>query len=177
MSEEADKYFVRIWRPVSVVEQGAMWQAALMHVPSNPRFYLVSPCFGIAKIWKTADNNIYVNVDKCGIDSDGDGNNDASNYCYADEGLIKQYTAIWAASDLGTILTAIGTAGTSTAVKAIVKEADPAQLLQIVGEAAVSWPGYPWGDLTYEKMQTGSQTCLGGEFKENLEQIQGNTDE
>jgi hypothetical protein len=180
MNETADAYFIRNWRPVGVVQQFGLWQTALQHVPSNPRFYLVSPCFGVAKIWKTdSDMTIYVAMDKCQItDNSTDKNADtsASNYCYADTNLINQYVAIWGTSDFGTIIEAVLTGGTSEVLKvttkALIKAGDPINVVQGLAEAAVSWPGAPWSDMTYEKMTASSTTCIGKGFKENLDSVQ-----
>jgi len=153
LNETAKKYFVRVWRPVEGWKQWAGWQAALQHIPPNPRFYVVSPCFATAKIWKTkynGDPTIFVYPEKVDL---GDS---ASNYCYADEGLINQYTAVWLGSDAATIITTItGFGVASDAVKLIgkiINIADPVTLAQGIIEGAISWPTWPYKALTYQQI-------------------------
>lgn len=173
LNETAKNYFVRVWRPVSILEQIAGWQAALQHVPEHPRFYVVSPCMATAKIWKTTYNNqptIFVYPEKIGLEGN------ASNYCYADEDLIKTYTFIWLVSDVATVIQTVDGFAISKAVKdatygitnyeavqvitdsiknsynAIANKvfsiADPITLAQGMVEGAVSWPGFPFKTLT-----------------------------
>ncbi|MBR9682218.1 MAG: hypothetical protein GOV02_00950 [Candidatus Aenigmarchaeota archaeon] len=75
----------------------------------DPRFYLASPCFGFAKVWKKG-GTVYVDVEKCDV-------GDAANYCYAD----KDY--IWGRNDepklsqgLAIFFTSFATCKISTAV-------------------------------------------------------------
>jgi hypothetical protein len=161
MSEEADKFFIRAWRPVGL-QAYAGWQAALMHVPSHPRFYLVSPCFATVKIWKTkynGEDTIFIKPEKCNL---GD---QASNFCYADEDLINKYTGIWFASDVATVVESILTAGEAAVWKSVVKAADPVTLTQALAEATISWPGWPYSDLTYEKLQNNSNCSSKEEYQ------------
>jgi len=152
LNETAEKYFLRVWRPVSVVEQWALWQAALKHVPEHPRFYVVSPCLATAKIWKTTYNGqptIFINMDKVDL---GDS---ASNYCYADSNLINSYVAIWFASDTATLVTTVlpflSLPKTVTSlVGKIIGIADPITLTQGIVEGAISWPGQPFKTLTWQ---------------------------
>jgi hypothetical protein len=100
MDLNTTNYTVRSWRPVQPWQQWAGWTAALMHVPSNPRFYVVSPCFAVAKVWKTnLDGQPTIFVHPIKVDMKGKN----SNYCYADSDLINAYTAIWAAADAAQI--------------------------------------------------------------------------
>lgn len=178
MNETTDKYDVRLWRPVGSWMNWLGWQAALNQVPSNPRFYVVSPCFAVAKVWKTSYGNkptIFIQIEKKSVGGE------ASNYCYADEDLIKEYTAIWALSDAATIAQTISglslaksiktaTAGLKesvfrTAIIDSVKSgvrgtadkifniADPVTLSQGIAEGFVSWPEWPWKPLNYAIMQ------------------------
>jgi hypothetical protein len=174
LNEKADPYDVRIYRPVPWWENWLGWQAAMMQVPANPRFYVVSPCFAVAKIWKTNYNNkptIFVAIDKRSVEGE------ASNYCYADEGLINTYTTIWALSDVGTAVEFINgfvlnralKKATEEGAKKAIKEgfkstankifnyADPVTLAQGIAEGFVSWPEYPWRPLNYDIMQKYAQ--------------------
>ena len=153
LNETADKYFIRVWRPVQVWQQWAGWQAALKHVPPHPRFYVVSPCFANAKIWKTTLDGkptIFVYPEKIDL---GDS---ASNYCYADINLVNQYTAVWAISDVATVITVITGWGAAKGAVAIAKQviniADPVTLVQGIVEGAISWPTWPFKTLTWEQI-------------------------
>jgi len=155
LDESADKFDVRVWRPVNPLYHFAGVEAMMMWVSEHPRFYVVSPCFAIAKIWKTnyiGIDTIFVKPEK--VDMKGE----ASNYCYADEELINQYTAIWFASDVWNIIESYFTAGTATGVKllikSIIKYGDPSNLVEILAEMAVSWPGYPYKSMNYDTMQS-----------------------
>jgi hypothetical protein len=58
---------VKLWRPKPTIGDRTpfglqTWQF-YNSVPENPRFHVISPCFGIAKIWKKGDT-VYVNIDK-----------------------------------------------------------------------------------------------------------------
>lgn len=157
LSSDSLNYFVRIWRPVNPAEQWAGFQAALMHVPENPRFYVVSPCMATAKIWKTTyngDPTIFVYPQKVDL---GDS---ASNYCYADSNLINEYTAIWLGSDVTTIVTTITGIGAAEGAMEIVNKvfatADPGTLAQGIIEGAISWPGWPFKELTWEQISANS---------------------
>ena len=166
LSSEADKFTVRSWRPVNPLYYIGI-QAALMHVPPHPTFYLTGPCIGQAKIWKVksyeGNPTIFVSVDKFENDI-------ASNYCYADIDLVNAYTAIWDASDAATIITAVFSGGGTVAAKAgslsskaattvsgkakwAVNNADPITLAQAAAEALISWPGSPWKVLGFEEMR------------------------
>lgn len=157
LNETANKYFIRVWRPVEAWKQWAGLQAALMHVPEHPRFYVVSPCFATAKVWKTiykGEPTIFILPEKADL---GDS---ASNYCYADTNLVNQYTAVWAISDFldfmpwTRFLKTIGLAEKAAeAVGKTIGIADPVTLIQGIVEGAISWPGYPWTSLTIEEMQ------------------------
>jgi hypothetical protein len=146
-----------------------------MQVPSHPRFYVVSPCFGLAKVWKSkyqGENTIFVKIDKFDL------NDTASNYCYADENLINGYAAIWFASDAGQIIEAVAMSSVKRAiseaaqagVKAGLKltlakvflDLDPVTLARGFAEAAISWPGWPFKSLTFEEMIKGAGGALGG---------------
>lgn len=148
LSNDSLNYSVKVWRPVSPVVQWFGIQAALQHVPENPRFYVVSPCMAVAKIWKTG-NTIFVYPQKIDI-------SDASNYCYADSNLINEYYAIWTGSDIATIVTTITGLGAAKGAMEIfnkvVGTADPATLVQGMLEGAISWPGWPFEALTWDKM-------------------------
>ncbi len=153
LNKSADKFFIRVWRPVEAWKQWAGIQAAIMHVPQHPRFYVVSPCFAIAKVWKTIYNGeptIFIYPEK--KETPG-----SSNYCYADSNLINQYVAIWAISDIlsfmpwSSFLGKLGLAEKLTkTVDKIIGIADPVTLAQGILEGAISWPGYPFAPLTYE---------------------------
>ncbi|MDD5416908.1 MAG: hypothetical protein PHU12_02945 [Candidatus Aenigmarchaeota archaeon] len=164
MSEKADQYFIRVWRKVPATMYTSI-QGNLMHPTDNPRFYLVSPCFGVAKIWKnTNTNTIYITVDKCDTGT--------SNYCYADEDLLNQYAAVWAALDWAQMAASFGTTKLAgEGVKKIatyVSDKDPFTVIQSVAESAISWPGYPWEDMTYELMSNGAKACFSKGFVESL---------
>lgn len=158
LNETAKNYFIRVWRPVGTLEHIAGWQAALKQVPENPRFYVVSPCLATAKIWKTTYNNqptIFVYPEKIDL---GD---NASNYCYADSGLINKYTEIWLGSDTATLLTTVVPfldlpEAASDIVGKIVGIGDPVTLAQGMLEGAISWPGWPFKPLTWDVMAANS---------------------
>lgn len=86
---------VRLWRPKpSVAARTPIFMSTALFyatVPENPRFYVVSPCFAVAKIWKSGkDDKIYVKIDKadkCNVTECPSGV-DTPNYCYADEEYI-----------------------------------------------------------------------------------------
>jgi hypothetical protein len=158
LSKDADKYFIRVWRPVEAWKQWLGWQAALQHIPENPRFYVVSPCMATAKIWKTTyygEPTIFVYPEKVDI---GDS---ASNYCYADSNLVNQYTEIWFASDTATLITSIlpflklPKAATELVGK-IIGYGDPITLAQGIAEGAISWPSWPFKTLTWEQISANS---------------------
>lgn len=155
LSEDAQKFsgHIKVWRPVEVWKQILGWQAALQHISPNPRFYVVSPCYAIAKIWKTEDD-IFVYPEKVNM------NDTASNYCYADTNLVNAYTAIWFTSDVLTVIQTVVSLGTTTAAGEsakltfgqVWKATDPVTLGQVLAEAAISWPGWPYKSLDYDKM-------------------------
>lgn len=157
LNNDSKKFFVRSWRPLGL-ERFAGIQAALMSIPPNPRFHLVGPCMGTAKIWKVQDYEgeptVFVAMDKTDL---GD---KASNYCYVDVDYAREYLKIWGTSDIITVVEAVLTGGESTATKALVKsgfsEADPATLIQAFWEGTISWPkdmSKTFSSLTPEKMR------------------------
>jgi len=76
---------IRLWRPKTIGDFEARGIMTLMFgAKENPRFYLVSPCYGIAKVWKK-DTTIYISVKKCPVDTE---DSKHSNYCYADSNLV-----------------------------------------------------------------------------------------
>ncbi len=157
LSNDSQKFFVRSWRPLGA-ERFAGIQAALMSIPPNPRFYLVGPCMGTAKIWKVQDYEgeptVFVSMSKTDL---GD---KASNYCYVDVDYAHEYLKIWGASDIITVIEAVLTGGESTAAKALAKSgfssADPATLIQAFWEGTISWPkdmSKTFSSLTPQKMR------------------------
>jgi hypothetical protein len=168
LSEDADKYFIRVWRPVEPWQQFAGLQATIMHIPSNPRFYVVSPCFAVAKVWKTTydgRDTIFIHLEKVDV-------GDASNYCYADTNLINQYTAIWAIADFldfmpwTRFLSTIGLAQKAVDVTGeIIGIADPVTMIQGILEGAVSWPGSPWKPLGWNEMVEAEKNVPPKEFE------------
>jgi hypothetical protein len=172
---------IRVWRPVDPWKNYVGWTAALKRVPEHPRFYVVSPCFAIAKIWKAQmgpEKTIFVYPMKVDV---GD---KASNYCYADENLVNEYTAIWVASDSATVVQTVLSFGVasgriaSEAVKASLKDwakIDPVTLMQSLAEAAISWPGWPPPpkDMTFDVMNSEAGKAafanLGEQLKAELE--------
>ena len=161
LSEDAKDFTVKLWRPVSNLVNVAGVEGVLMQVPSHPRFYVVSPCFGMAKVWKSTyegQRTIFIKIDKY------DMNDTSSNYCYADEDLINQYAAIWFLSTAGEIAQSVSgysvKKAISTAAKTSIKNSvaktfldiDPVSLLQGLAEAWISWPGWPFKSLTWETM-------------------------
>ncbi len=84
---------VKLWRPKpNTLARTPIYLSTAMFyfsVPEHPRFHLISPCYGIAKIWKK-DNTVYVNIEKTKKCDVGDPYCDSNtpNYCYADEELI-----------------------------------------------------------------------------------------
>jgi hypothetical protein len=156
MNQNATNYTVRVWRPIETWKQYVGWQAALQHIPSNPRFYVVSPCFAVAKVWKThvdGQSTIFVHPIKV------DMKNKNSNYCYADTDLVNAYSTIWAVSDAATVITTVAslglgsaTSGAELALKNGLDKwgmADPVTLVQSIAEGAISWPGYPYTGMNY----------------------------
>jgi len=113
---------VKTWRQKpSVLERtpiGINTISFYLSVPENPRFYVVSPCFGLAKVWKNGDT-VFVDIEKdkkCNVNCSQPGltvgtpslfggvipsvqytfgvsDKDTPNYCYADE----QY--VWGVND------------------------------------------------------------------------------
>lgn len=164
MDENVTKYTVRVWRPITW-QQYAGLTAIEMHIPAHPRFYVVSPCFAVAKIWKTTyGGNPTVFVDPIRVNLHGE----KSNYCYADTNLVNSYVEIWAAADAARVAAIIlswgvasGEIGVSEGIQKVAgvinKWVDPITLAQSIGEAAISWPGYPYSDLNYTDMQQGSK--------------------
>jgi hypothetical protein len=164
MDENATNYTVRVWRPITW-QQYAGFTAIEMHIPAHPRFYVVSPCFAVAKVWRTTlDGNPTVFVDPVKVDLHGE----KSNYCYADTNLINTYVGIWAAADAARVVEIILSLGVKSGqivvskglqkvAGVINKWIDPITLAQSIGEAAISWPGYPYSDLNYTDMQSGSK--------------------
>ncbi|MEM3609834.1 MAG: hypothetical protein QW076_02925 [Candidatus Anstonellales archaeon] len=152
LNEEDDDFDVRIWRPIPIWQWIGI-QAALMRVPSHPRFYVVSPCFAMAKIWKTNYDNkptIFINIEKADVDGE------ASNYCIADNNLINLYYTIWTTSDIVTLTSWLWSGplkSMSELLNKIIKVTDPVTLAQGIAEGLISWPTSPWQPLTYEIMQ------------------------
>lgn len=156
MDLNATNYTVRVWRPVEPWKQWVGWQAALQHVPAHPRFYVVSPCFAVAKVWKTnLDGKQTIFVHPIKVDMKGKN----SNYCYADSDLVNAYTTIWAVSDAATIITTVmslGVKSATTGAKLVLKNildksgmADPVTFLQCIAEGAIGWPGAPYTGMNY----------------------------
>lgn len=173
LDESADKYDVRVWRPVLWLPS---WQVVFQSIPSNPRFYVVSPCVANAKIWKTTYNGkptIFVYPEKVYLEGE------ASNYCYADEGLVNQYVTIWFLSDVGTVIQSVNgfvigrelkgaqqiadVADRSLVISAVKSSynyiadkvfmiTDPITLAQGIAEGAIGWPGLPFKPLTWEQI-------------------------
>ena len=83
---------VKLWRPKPGLNvRTPTWISTSLFyatVTENPRFHLVSPCFAVAKVWKSGvDGSIYVDIDKggkCNVTGCPSGI-DTPNYCYADE--------------------------------------------------------------------------------------------
>jgi hypothetical protein len=175
------KYFVRVWRPVEWWENYAGLQALLNRIPEHPRFYIVSPCMAVAKVWKTTYNGeptIFVYPEK--VDMGGN----ASNYCYADDALIHEYTAIWFGSDIMTLVTTFLSFGGTrvlpkavqstiknsvTAFNKVVKVADPVTFGQCLLEAAISWPGYPYKSMGKDELAAAATGVTWNNLKQTLE--------
>jgi hypothetical protein len=168
---------IRVWRPIEWWKNYLGLQAGLQRVPENPRFYVVSPCLARGKVWKTTyygNPAIFVYPDKTNV------NGTASNYCYADSDLVNTYTEIWAASDALTLVQFItGIAAAKVAAKAaqgavklaqptitqavknsfkltasnVIDMVDPVTLCQGIAEGFVSWPGWPFQQLTWETIR------------------------
>lgn len=154
LSEKAQEYFVRAYRPLTVAENFAGIQGLLMQIPSNPRFYAVGPCFGIAKIWKvnnatTNEKTIFVAINKCDTGT--------SNYCYADKDLIDKYSALWLGSDILTFIPVVG---------------EFAPIIQAGGEIYLNWPGAPFAELTYDAMNKAAGACVWKPAEEALKAIE-----
>jgi hypothetical protein len=62
-----DSIEVKTWRPKpSMLERtpiGINTISLYLSVPENPRFHVVGPCFGLAKVWKNGDN-VFVSIEK-----------------------------------------------------------------------------------------------------------------
>jgi len=185
LSEDATEYTVRVWRPFEWWKKFLGWQAALQHVPEHPRLYVVSPCFAVAKVWKTTVNDeptIFVNPVRVPMEG-------KSNYCYADTNLVNTYTGIWAAEDIATVLEVVVSWGGAAAKKAGLKGAEagfkkvakstlfkwydmlgPASFIAAMAEGAIGWPGFPYSSLSYEDMlENKENTQAFEELKESLE--------
>jgi hypothetical protein len=153
LNESVKDYFIRLWRPVSPLMSVAGVEGFLKQVPSHPRFYVVSPCFGTAKVWKTMYNGkktIFIKIDKFDL------NDTASNYCYADEGLINQYGAIWFLSTVGQVVESVASWYYGGIIAKVINVADPVLLAQAAAEAYISWPGWPFKSLNFTTMNPGS---------------------
>lgn len=90
LNESTAGYSVKLWRPkpsrterLPIYIQTAWFYAS---VEENPRMYLVSPCFGQAKVWKSG-STVYVTVNKCKTPGTA-GCAQSANYCYADSTLV-----------------------------------------------------------------------------------------
>jgi len=181
LNESAINYDVRLWRPIEPWKQWVGWSAALQHVPPHPTFYVVSPCFAVAKVWKTeleSGPTIFVHPIKV------DMNGERSNYCYADSDLINAYTSIWAAGDAAAVLEVIFTWGVSSgkvalkeSTKTIVKKTlgtwttfDPVTLAQAAAEAYISWPGAPFTSLNLTDMEENNENAQA--FKDLQESLE-----
>lgn len=197
LDEHVDDFDVRVWRPVSpmldtvryVSSFGAiaytggsvkdikvtktlagmsavdLYFEALNAVPEHPRFYVVSPCFAIAKVWKTIYNGkqtIFVKPEKIKMEEK------ASNYCYADQELINQYTLVWIGTDVLDIVLTYFSAGSYPLLSKIVSFTDPAELAQVGAEMVLAWPGYPWEDMSYTVMDSESGQIGYNEMLEKL---------
>ncbi|HLC51349.1 MAG TPA: hypothetical protein VJH90_03190 [archaeon] len=162
LSDATSQYFIRNWRPVNQILAYTPIQGLLFHPPEHPRFHVVSPCFAIAKVWKTdyqGVNTTFVSFQKCDIKNDK-GETTASNYCFADESLVNSYLAVWTGSDACTVIqSAIPGGAAWTAVKTVFNVADPCSLIQVAGETTLAWPGQPWKDLNYDKAKEAAPTC------------------
>ncbi len=181
MDENATNYTVRVWRPIEPWKQWAGWQAALQHVPAHPRFYVVSPCFAVAKVWKTSlDGQPTIFVHPIKIEMEGG----SSNYCYADTDLINAYTTIWAASDAATVIETVmslGVRGATKGASLVLKNAlsgwglaDPTTFFQCIAEGAISWPGYPYTGMNYTDMlESNENTKAFNELQSKLESAYG----
>lgn len=62
-----DSIEVKTWRPKpSMLERtpaGINTVSLYYSVPENPRFHVIGPCFGLAKVWKNGDN-VFVSIEK-----------------------------------------------------------------------------------------------------------------
>jgi len=58
---------VKTWRPkpsmIARTPIGINTISLYLSVPENPRFHVVGPCFGMAKVWKNGDN-VFVSIEK-----------------------------------------------------------------------------------------------------------------
>ncbi len=66
-------------------------------VASNPRFYLVSPCFANLYLYTSGDT-LYIKPIICNQDSKPEEFKDVPNYCYATEGVVNYYVSMEAGS-------------------------------------------------------------------------------
>jgi hypothetical protein len=185
MSENASNFTVRSWRPVQAWQQKAGLQAYLQRVPSHPTFYVVSPCFAVAKVWKTemdGEKTIFIKPEKVNMSTNN------SNYCYADSNLVSSYVKIWAAEDVLTVVEAVVSWGISSgkivleeAAKLVAKDAlekfglvDPVSLVAAMAEASISWPGPPFTGLDYDTMNENTDNVEAfNELKEAMKEQYG----
>jgi hypothetical protein len=175
LNQEASNYFVRLYRPVNDLLNLPVTgiQNTLMQIPSHPRFYIASPCFGTAKVWKSTYNGeptIFIHIDKEEVvDEDGDGHPDGSNFCYADEGLINQYALVWGISDAIQLVPwswAFGKLGLSSISKTLGSKIDtfannvmdPVTLVQGILEGVISWPLAPYLPLGMTTMHSSTSS-------------------
>ena len=92
----SSKVAVRLWRPKPTrIPVGISTGMFLLSVNENPRFYVVSPCFAMAKVWKDREDQVYVYIDKtkkCDVSGCEQTSPlesiDTPNYCYASEDFV-----------------------------------------------------------------------------------------
>ncbi|MEM5800695.1 MAG: hypothetical protein QXS48_01480 [Candidatus Aenigmatarchaeota archaeon] len=78
-------------------------------VASNPRFYLVSPCFAKLRLYVSGNepDTVYVKPILCTDETKPEEFKDVPNYCYATEGVVNFYVGAEAAAWFGDCITAI----------------------------------------------------------------------
>ena len=78
---------------------------------------------------------------------------------------------IWLVTDVWNVAeTVIGTVWGAGLFKTIITWTDSANLAQAVAEAAISWPGAPYDDMTYEKMNSESGKTAYNDLLEKIEE-------
>ena len=173
LDEEVDDYEVKLYRPKPGADDGVFpvhVQTGLFYasIVNNPRYYTVSPCFGIAKVWKepseTAKGTIYVKIDKlCDV-----GDDECPNYCYATNDLIwgkinenSETTPVWGNEPFYSGVASFSTAFGGCLAAAVAKTAVGVPLTTADYKACAKFGAIVGGGVVLAEVavHTGSDSC------------------